>query len=191
MFKGNKTVLAIAILALIVAIIGVWPSGAGNSEFAMATPGTQLPIEQYVPSVLYNGGIYSALPIQTTSDITGVTITGTSLVGTTQTIGSATGGTAVSKIVAPANCTVIANANTIAASSTKDVDCAVTGLRAGDTVNVIATTSMSTTFLGVKILASRASTTNDYATFTLSNETGTTFTWTGAASTSLKAFGIR
>lgn len=196
MFKGNKSVLAIAILALIVAIIGVWPSSAGNSDFVTATPGTQLPIEEYVPAVKYNGGIYSALPIQTASDITGSTIygttfSGTSLVATTATIGSATGGTAISKFVAPANCTIIANANTIAASSTKDVDCAVTGSRSGDNFIVTATTSPSTTFLGLKILASRASTTNDYVTLTLSNETGTTFTWTGTASTSFKAFGVR
>lgn len=42
----------------------------------MATPGTQA-IELQVPAVKYNGGIYSALPIQTASDITGVTVTGT------------------------------------------------------------------------------------------------------------------
>lgn len=35
----------------------------------MATPGTN-PIENYSPAVKYNGGIYSALPIQTTSDLT-------------------------------------------------------------------------------------------------------------------------
>lgn len=36
----------------------------------MATPGTSNPIEAGVPIVKYNGGIYSALPIQTTSDLT-------------------------------------------------------------------------------------------------------------------------
>lgn len=44
----------------------------------MATPSTNNPIEAGVPIVKYNGGIYSALPIQTTSDITGVAIAGTS-----------------------------------------------------------------------------------------------------------------
>lgn len=42
----------------------------------MATPGTNA-VENYQPVVKYNGGIYSALPIQTTSDITGVGINGT------------------------------------------------------------------------------------------------------------------
>lgn len=39
----------------------------------MATPGTN-PIENYQPAIKYNGGIYTALPIQTTSDLT---VTGT------------------------------------------------------------------------------------------------------------------
>jgi hypothetical protein len=42
----------------------------------MATPGTN-PIENYQPVVKYNGGIYSALPIQTTSDITAANVTST------------------------------------------------------------------------------------------------------------------
>ncbi len=36
----------------------------------MAAPSTNNPIESGVPIVKYNGGIYSALPIQTTSDLT-------------------------------------------------------------------------------------------------------------------------
>lgn len=39
----------------------------------MATPNTNNPIEAGVPIVDYNGGIYSVLPIQTTSDVTGAT----------------------------------------------------------------------------------------------------------------------
>lgn len=45
----------------------------------MATPGTANPIEAGLPIVKYNGGIYSALPIQTTSDITGATGTFTDI----------------------------------------------------------------------------------------------------------------
>lgn len=36
----------------------------------MATPSTNNPIESGVPTVKYNGGVYSELPLQTTSDLT-------------------------------------------------------------------------------------------------------------------------
>lgn len=100
-------------------------------------------------------------------------------------------GTIVSKIIAPANCTVIANANTIAATSTKDVDCAVTGMVATDDAIVFATSTPSTVFGGLSIMSSRASTTAAFATFTLYNGTGGTFTWTSAASTSFDVIGVQ
>lgn len=113
---------------------------------------------------------------------------GNSIIDGTFTLGSA--GTALSKIVAPANCAVIANAQTITASTSKDVDCTVTGLVAGDNVVVTATTSTGN-FEGLSILASRASTTAGYVTMTVYNGTGGTFTWTNTASTSFKAMGFK
>lgn len=100
-------------------------------------------------------------------------------------------GTVVSKIIAPANCTIIDGTNTITASTTKQVDCAVSGLVSGDTVYAVATTSISSTFEGILIKTATASSTSGYATLTLFNATGTTFTWTATASTSIKVFGIR
>ncbi len=47
----------------------------------MATPGTNA-IEGYQPAIKYNGGYYSALPIQTTSDVTGATATFTDITST-------------------------------------------------------------------------------------------------------------
>lgn len=194
--KNQKVIIGISVVALIIAGIALYrTSGFGSSDLAQATPGTSLAIENYVPVVKYNGGIYSELPIMTTSDVTAATVYGATLSAPTGTfnsltVGTTTGGTAISKFVAPVNCTVIA-ATTIAASSTKDVDCAVTGSRSGDFAVVQATTSVSTTFLGVSIVAARASTTNDFVTFTLANNTGGTFTWTGTASTSFKAFLVK
>lgn len=124
-----------------------------------------------------------------TTCFTNIGATGTLTVDGTTTFGSS--GTAITKIIAPTNCTVIANANTISASSTKDVDCVISGITASDTFVAVATTSLSTTFGGVEIIASRASTTSGYATITLYNGTGGTFTWTGTASTSLKGFAIQ
>jgi hypothetical protein len=77
------------------------------------------------------------------------------------------------------------------ASSTKDVDCAVTGLLPTDTIFAVATSSISTAFLGVTILAAHASTTAGFATLTLANQTGGTFTWTSGASTTLRVMGIK
>ncbi|MFA6095409.1 MAG: hypothetical protein WC767_01040 [Candidatus Paceibacterota bacterium] len=167
MFKGNKTVLAIAILALIVAIIGVWPSGAGNGDLVMATPGTQLPIEQYVPAVLYNGGIYSTLPIQTTSTVTGDSVT----VGSSGiTVGSS--GTAITQVL-KGTCTLLANVS-IAATSTGFADCAVTGVQSGD--NVFVSLSTTTTAIGNNwvVAGTKASTTAGFISVKLLNLTGTT-----------------
>lgn len=58
---------------VVVAVIGIFLTGrytAPKAEFqAGTTPGGNY-IENYVPAILYNGGIASALPIQTTSDLT-------------------------------------------------------------------------------------------------------------------------
>lgn len=90
-------------------------------------------------------------------------------------------------------CAIWANAQTIAASTTKNVDCSSTG-RAGGTLtgitstsNVIvtATSSLSSTYLGVRILSARASTTAGYITLSLKNLTGTTFTWSGTSSSTI------
>lgn len=124
MFKGNKSVLAIAILALIVAIIGVWPSSVGNSDLVTATPGTQLPIEQYIPAVLYNGGIYSTLPIQTTSTLTADNVT----IGTN-------GGT-INEIKSTTCNLSTTVANLPVATSSKPFQCAITGVASGDQVYV-------------------------------------------------------
>lgn len=189
--KHTKLLVAGVVVALVLAAFAAYKSLSHESVglTATATPGSLL-IEQYSPYVQQNGGISSALPIQTTSDLTAGSLTSTGLT-TTGTLLVGTGGTTVSHVVAPANCTIIANSTTIAASSTKDVDCAITGLLATDMIEVVATTTTSSVFQGITILSQHASTTAGYATLTLFNGTGAAFTWTGTASTSFKAFGIK
>lgn len=122
MTKGSKITLVIAILALIVAIIAVWPSPVGQIDLAQATPGTQLPIEQYVPAVLYNGGIYSTLPIQTTSTLTAGDVT----IGTS--------GTNISKVIA-STCNLVPDSTDILPFGTlKTANCSVSGVVYGDKV---------------------------------------------------------
>lgn len=93
------------------------------------------------------------------------------------------------------SCQVIGYSNTIAASTTGQVDCGTTGLVGGtltgvsanDFIESHATTTISCTSQGcVSLVASAASTTNGYVTLVFANNTGATFTWTGAASTSIQ-----
>lgn len=168
----------VAVVLLIVAIIGWFTPHFPKANSVDGTASGAMNAEDYNPYIQYNGGYNSNLPITSAGLITGNTIL----------VGSSSGGTTMSKFIAPANCTVIASTNTIVASSTKDVDCTVTGAVSGDFVVAVATTSISTASNGVAIVAARASTTAGYVTLTLSNLTGGTFTWTATASTSIKAF---
>lgn len=77
---SNKKVIIVVAVAALLAVIGMFVSRYHGNTLVGATPGSNA-IENYVPAILYNGGYYSALPIQTSSDITGATITGTSIVG--------------------------------------------------------------------------------------------------------------
>ncbi len=91
-------------------------------------------------------------------------------------------------------CVIASDATTIAASTSAQIDCAsgyngktaLAGVSAGDTVNAFATTTLSTLFNGVNIIASGASSTPGFITIRFDNETGATFTWTGAASSSIR-----
>lgn len=90
-------------------------------------------------------------------------------------------------------CAILAYATTIAASTTATVDCSTTGRIGGtltgitstDNVMAMATTSLSTTYLGVRIVSANASTTAGYITLKIWNGTGKTFTWTGTASSTI------
>lgn len=92
------------------------------------------------------------------------------------------------------NCTIFAYATTIAASSTANVDCqggaaaltAISGIQAGDFVFVQMPTTTPTTFEGLQLRGASASTTSGYIHLKLYNGTGTTYTWTAAASSSIQ-----
>lgn len=91
-------------------------------------------------------------------------------------------------------CDILAYANTIAASTTGTVDCsstgqvagALAGVSSGDFFDAYATTTISCSTQGcVSVVGSAASSTSGYGTLKIYNGTGATFTWTGAASTSI------
>lgn len=120
-----------------------------------------------------------------------VTNSGAVTFTSTATVGSS--GTAISGLNF-GNCRVLAYSNTITASSTAQVDCGSTGflggtltnVSSGDQVFVVATTTLSTGAYGVYVQSARASSTSGYITLNITNASGNTFTWSGAASTTFK-----
>lgn len=64
----NKITTAISILALVISVI-VGFIALKTSGVSFGAAGNQL-IEQYIPYVLYNGGINTNLPIETGDDLT-------------------------------------------------------------------------------------------------------------------------
>lgn len=88
--KHTKLLVAGVVVALVLAAFAAYKSLSHDSVLtATATPGSLL-IEQYSPYVQQNGGISSALPIQTTSTMTSndETISTTLAVGTSATVGT-------------------------------------------------------------------------------------------------------
>lgn len=93
-------------------------------------------------------------------------------------------------------CTLFSYDNTIAASTTDTVDCsgalngltAISGIASGDNCQLWATTTMSSTFLGLDIQFSHSSTTAGYIQAAVRNMTGDTYTWAAVASTSVRYF---
>lgn len=99
-------------------------------------------------------------------------------------------------------CNIHAASNTIAATTTTQVDCqSGTGTQtaisdmpawaAGDATFLSMATTTSTVFEGLSILGVNASTTAGYITLDLYNGTGDTFTWSATASTSWQYLNIR
>ena len=116
-------------------------------------------------------------------------VTGASTLTGGATVGSS--GTALVRVNS-GFCNVQSSTNTITASTTKAIDCgggtyaatALTGITAGDRVLLGQPTTTSTVFGGLQILGASASTTQGFITLIVANNTGFTFTWTAAASTS-------
>lgn len=154
--KTNKIVIVGLVVALVLAGIAFYKTLGGSSDLASATPGSLL-IEQYDPYVNQNGGINSALPIQTSSTVTAANVT----------VGS---GTNLTGFVA-GTCDLIGSAVSQAASTTVAYDCAVTGL----TSSYVAFAQLATTTVRSSgsatwfVSAAKASTTAGYATVLLTN----------------------
>jgi hypothetical protein len=173
----NKTskLLPAVLVAMVIAIVGL-------VAYRIGAPGT--PDAGSIANSSHTAGYYDAG--------LGFKVNGTTVFNSSKQLIVGTNGTALTRLNFGV-CPVIAYAATIAASSSATVDCGSTGaiggtlsgVSAGDYCDVFSTTTISSVYQGVSILGSTASTTAGYCTIKLYNSTGATFTWTGAASTTL------
>lgn len=198
----NKIISVIAVSGLLLASLACWVVfGQRVLPHSFGAAGNML-IENYIPYVLYNGGINTAkdLTVSGSTAFSGTVANSGAVTNTSSwTLGSS--GTALTRINS-GTCYILAYATTIAATSTALVDCqataliynvnnlraaALTGVTFGDpTVASLSTTTATTagtTFGGLVLEAAMASTTAGYIQLQISNLTGATFTWpvTGAA----------
>lgn len=105
-----------------------------------------------------------------------------------------TNGTIIGSVVT-GTCSLLPAATTIAASSTVAVDCQgsvtgqpavpLTGVNAGDAVQLGFGTTSPTTYTGLQIRGASASSTSGYITVNIFNGTGTTYTWGSTGTSSL------
>lgn len=174
--KKSSWALLVALVALITSI-GAFFTTTGGSHPTGSTAGQTATAGYYVAGLGFRVGTEQSS--KTVFNSTGQLTLGTS-------------GTAIGRINF-GTCQIVAYSNTIAASSTANVDCStngqpsgtITGISALDTVDAFATTSISSLSQGVFIIASNASTTAGIIRLTVSNGTGGTFTWSNAASTTV------
>ncbi len=161
--KNQKVIIGISVVALILAGIAFYRTNGVSMDLTQATPGTSLLIENYVPVVKYNGGIYSELPMQTTSDITAVTINGTTFAGTTLTgttlalTGSSTIGTALNAT----NATSTLSDVTMGSAATTTLKIQSTSSTKGGCVQVNATSTAT----NIRLMFGVQATTTSVGTF--------------------------
>lgn len=142
----NKIILIIATLALVIAGVAV----ALNSGLFLGSGATHFQKESF----------YEGLFAGTNRQIN-ISRDGTMTIGTS--------GSALS-VVAKGTCSILANAS-VAATSTKNFDCAFSGVRAGDIV--MAHLSASSTLASQYVVKGYvASSTDGYITFSVLNLTG-------------------
>lgn len=148
MKNSFKTIATALVLGLLGGMIAIGLFGGGHSF-----GGT---VENF-PTWFYNGlkaGNGSTAPFQ---------------IGSNGSVTIGTSGTATTKQI-NTTCFLLANFS-IAATTTRNVDCAVTGVTAGDMVD--ATLAATTTMAGQYVIQSvQASTTAGFVTFSLLNLTG-------------------
>ena len=181
---NKKLLVSIGVLLAIGMVVGWFTPNlpkVDEIDSSFGAVGNML-AENYIPYVMYNQGFNTAKGITNSGAFTQ---------------GSA--GTSVQRINA-GNCNIASSATTIAASTTVAVSChggttaltALTGVAVNDIVYLQFATSSVATDGGLRILGASASSTQGYIHVIIHNAitTGTAFTWTTAASSSLNYIAI-
>ncbi len=167
MDKIAKWIIAVLVVNLFLTLgIGIAVLRSGGNIGAI---GSKL-IEDYVPVIKYNEGLYTALPIYTT---------GTLKADGTFTLGS---GTAITRVL-HGTCTLTSYAS-LAATSTTWHDCAVTGATTADRVVFGAPYTIQATS-NLMYVNPRASSTAGYIGVEIYNNTGAATTSYPLATTSV------
>lgn len=178
--KIFKAITVVGLILTIAILFLIWPS---SNNLAAATPGSNA-IENYIPAILYNGGYYSALPIQTTSTVTAADFT----VGTN--------GSNVSFIkTGTCNANISTTTTAFAATSTAQFICqSVTGVTSGDKIFVtlpvgagVNPLGAGSPFGGFDASAGYATTTGQFG-FTMYNGTGIATSSFAQATTGVQYF---
>lgn len=131
-----------------------------------------------------NGGTTKQFSVSSSGKITtsgGVLNTGTSQVGTNGSVVSQTANGICNLIGTP----------TVTATTTIPIDCAASGVVAGDRIFFTAPTTTVETFQGWNLVYANASSTSGYITFGLKNLTGATAVPTSATTSSIQYLDIR
>lgn len=176
--NNTPKLLPAVLVAVVIAIVGGWM--LFHSGTPVGTTANQTSTAGY-----YNAGL-------------GFKVNGTTVINSSKQLVLGTSGTAITGLVY-GTCQVVAYSTTISASSTAQVDCSsngmatgtISGLTASQLVDAWATTTLSSVSQGVSIVASHGSSTAGIITLRISNGSGTTFTWSGAASTSVAYWAVR
>lgn len=185
---NNSKTLAGLIVAglLIVAIIGWFTPVLPKANGVEGVNTGSMAAEDYNPYIMYNGGYYSAKPIETTSTLTvggASSFTGLITVGSGGIKIGSTNGSTLTQVIST-TCNPIANVS-VAATSTAHIYCTgVTGVTSSS--QVFAEFATSTNAIGTQwvMLGSKASTTAGAIDFKIMNLTGTAAVPSAAAGAS-------
>lgn len=163
----KRDILVVLLIAVLV-VAGVVVYLNRSTPALTKAVGTGNPIENYVPAVLYNGGLYSALPAKFND-----TLVVAGAVSHTSTFTQGSSGTALTQLISGTGAFIGANLAQ-AATTSQAYDIAVSGVQVNDKVFVSLSTTTTSTNLGWRVLGASASSTSGYITVTLQNLTGGT-----------------
>lgn len=184
--ENSKTTGFVAGLGLVLAVVALVLVFAGRGGLGGS-------VIETVQTDFQNGLKIASTLISGTDSTDTVTVNGS--LSVTGSVTQGTSGTALAGIVT-GGCTIWAGANTITATSTQQVECqsatngtlasGLTGITSDSICHLTMASSTNTTLASIVVGGASASSTNGSIVARIINLTGTTFTWSAAASSTSK-----